>query len=160
MSSPAALDDAQAVKCELVAEFIRSSGTLRLRVIGWSMLPVIWPGDTLVIEHVNSDAVSEGDIVLFGRDRRLFAHRVVKKPGTAGDSRILTRGDASPRPDPPVSDGDLLGRVAFILRNGKRIEPRRTPRATERAVAALLRSSDIAARLVTGVHGMCQSSQD
>jgi signal peptidase I len=156
----AALGDAHAAKCELVSEVLRSAGTLRLRVMGWSMLPVVWPGDTLVIEHVNSAAVSEGDIVLFGRDRRLFAHRVVKKHSTAGDSQILTRGDALLQPDPPVSDSDLLGRVAFILRNGKRIEPRKTLRVAERAVAALVRRSDIAARMVVGAHGMRQSSQD
>jgi signal peptidase I len=153
---PQAFGEVYAVKCELASEVLRSHGTLRLRVMGWSMLPTVWPGDVLVIERVDSGAVSEGDIVLFGRDRRLFAHRVVgtNKPG----EKILTRGDAMPQPDPPVSDCDLLGRVSFILRNGKRIEPSRTPPLCERAIAALVRNSEIAARVVVGVHGMQQTS--
>ena len=79
---------AYALKCELAGEVLRSSGTLRLRAMGWSMLPTVWPGDTLVIERIHSDAVSEGDIVLFGRDRRVFAHRVVAKSGIAGDAEF------------------------------------------------------------------------
>ena len=151
------LDDAHALKCELAAESLRSSGTLRLQVTGWSMLPSVWPGDTLMVERVTSSAVAEGDIVLFGRDRRLVAHRVVAKDSVPGDG-ILTRGDAMPAPDSPVSDRELLGRVSHIVRNGKCIEPSRSLCISERAVAALVRSSDIAARLVVGVHGMRQAS--
>jgi hypothetical protein len=103
------------------------------------MLPAVWPGDTLVIERVESGAVSEGDIILFGRDRRLFAHRVVAKSSPAGDTKILTRGDAMPQPDPPVSERDMLGKVTSVVRNGKCIEPGKTPRFSQRAVAALVR---------------------
>ena len=102
------LDDAHALKCELAAESLRSSGTLRLQVTGWSMLPSVWPGDTLVVESVDRNAVSEGDIVLFGRDRRLFAHRVVTNASAPGDG-IVTWGDAMPAPDSPVSDDGTAG---------------------------------------------------
>jgi signal peptidase I len=156
--SAPSFDAAHALKCELAGEVLRSSGTLRLRVMGWSMLPVVWPGDTLVIERVENGTVSEGDIILFRRDRRFFAHRVVGKSSAAGDAQLLTRGDALAQADPPVGDRDLLGKVTFIIRNGKCIEPSRTPRFSERAVSALVRSSEIAARVVVGVHGMRQTS--
>ena len=157
---PQTFDDVHATKCELAGEILRSSGRLRLRVMGWSMLPAIWPGDTLVIERIENGAVSEGDIILFRRDRRFFAHRVVGKSSAAGDAQILTRGDALAQADPPVGDCDLLGKVTFIIRNGKCIEPTRTPRFSERAVSALVRSSEIAARVVVGVHGMRQASEN
>ena len=66
------------VGCELAAEVLRSSGKLRLRANGASMLPAVWPGDIL---HVRRQGVAEalpGDIVLFGREGRLVAHRVVE----------------------------------------------------------------------------------
>jgi signal peptidase I len=157
MSSAPILGEVNALKCELASEVLASSGALRLRVTGWSMLPTVMPGDTLVIERIPSDAVSEGDIVLFGRDRRFFVHRVISK-GPPQPAGIVTRGDAMPAPDPPVSQSDLLGRVSFILRNGKCIEPSRSPRFPERAVAALVRRSTLAARVVVGVHGMRQTS--
>lgn len=157
-ASPQAWDEAHAVKCGLAAEVLRSSGSLRLRVMGWSMLPTVWPGDTLVVDSMRSSAVSVGDVVLFSRDRRLFVHRVVAKDG-AHDSKFLTRGDAMPHADAPVSDHELLGKVSCILRNGRRIEPSKTLRLGERAVAALVRRSEVAARVVVGVHGLRQASQ-
>ena len=154
--SRTAARDLNALKCELAGEVLRSSGSLRLRVTGWSMLPTVMPGDTLLIDRIDSAAVSEGDIVLYGRDRRFFVHRVVAKcePQKA---EFVTRGDAMPSNDPPVPESDLLGRVSFILRNGKCIEPRRTLRLPERAVAAVVQLSTFAARVVVGVHGLRQT---
>ena len=80
-----------ALKCELAGEVLRSSGRLRLRVTGWSMLPAIFPGDTLVIERANGESLGKGDIVLFHRDRRLFVHRVSGTSGSDQDLQIVTQ---------------------------------------------------------------------
>ena len=64
----AAPDPAHLLKCELAREVLRSSGTLRLRVTGWSMLPTVMPGDTLIVDRAGG-GVSRGDIVLFARDQ-------------------------------------------------------------------------------------------
>src|ERR1700731_603868 len=126
MNSPATFSERDAAKCELAAESLRSSGSLRLRVTGRSMLPTLWPGDTLIIERVQSAAVSDGDIVLFARNRRLFAHRLVNHGSMLSAGTVLTRGDAVPSADPPLLESDLLGKVCVILRKNKRIEPRRS----------------------------------
>ena len=144
--------DEHAVKVELAAEVLTSSGRLRLGVTGWSMLPTVWPGDTLVIERANSEAVSEGDIVLFRRDGRFFVHRVIGK--ITRDLAILTRGDAMTLPDPPVPDSDLMGKVVLIQRKGKRVKPGRDLSLSARTVAAAVRRSETIARVVVGVHGM------
>jgi signal peptidase I len=149
---------AHALKCELASEVLRSTGKLRLRVTGWSMLPAVWPGDTLTIERAENETVSEGDIVLCARDRRFSAHRVVRK-GEA-DFAILTRGDAMPQPDPPVPSGDLLGKVTMIERNGKCITPRRNLHLSEQAIAALIQHSNVAARIAVAIHTMRHKSED
>jgi len=153
--SAVALGDTHAVKCELASEVLASSGALRLRVTGWSMLPTVWPGDTIMIERTDRDAASAGDIVLFRRDRRLFVHRVVGR--FTEDSTILTCGDAMPRPDLPVADRDVLGRVVAILREGKCIRPSRDLSLSSRAVAAAVRRSETAARIVVGARRMLRS---
>ena len=145
--------DVQALKCELAAEVLRSSGMLRLQVTGWSMLPSVWPGDTLMIESAPTGGVSEGDIVLFGRERRLFVHRVVKK---LGDVKFVTRGDAMSAPDPVIDQHELLGRVSSIQRNGRCIAPRRRRSVLQRAIAGLVRNSKIAARVLVRVRGRHQ----
>ena len=152
--------DSHSVKCELASAVLRSSGKLRLRVTGWSMLPSILPGDTLVVESAKKSTISEGDIVLFGRDRRLFAHRLIAKSDSPLNSEILTCGDAMPQPDPPVGERELLGRVSHVVRNGRCIEPSRKPGVSQRAVAALVRRSQLAARVVVGMHGLRQIASD
>ena len=145
-------DTITALKCELAADVLRTSGTLTLGVTGWSMLPTVWPGDRVMIQRADSKEVFEGDIVLTRREKRFCVHRVLKK-GWPGQS-LVTRGDAMPAPDPPVLEGDVLGKIAVILRSGRCIQPSRKLRLSERAVAALVRRSRFAARVVVGVHGI------
>ncbi len=160
--SPQALGDPHALQCELAGEVLRSSGTLRLRVTGWSMLPTVWPGDTLVIERASGDRILAGDIVLFSSGRRFVAHRVLAIGNDSGVSRVQTspvqtQGDAVRRPDAPLAAGDVLGKVSFILREGKIIEPSRRLSFSYRAVAAGFRCSSFAARVIVRVRGMLQS---
>lgn len=147
------INESHALKCEMAAEVLRFSGTLRLRVTGWSMLPTIWPGDTLTIERVDSAEVTEGDIVLFVRDRRLFAHRVVKNK----NSVLITRGDSMCAADSPVDECEFLGRVSSVARNGRCIGPRRTLGTGERAIASLVQRSEVAARIVVSVRNRLQT---
>jgi signal peptidase I len=149
-------DETHNIKSQLTADVLRSSGVVRLKVTGWSMLPTVWPGDTLVVEQAASGQPVSGDIVLVLREGRLFAHRLIGEGAVDGDTEILTRGDAMLRTDPPVHKSGLVGKVTRIVRNGKSITPRRALRVSERAIAAVVRRSDLAARVVVGVHGLLQ----
>jgi|CZKD01.1.fsa_nt_gi signal peptidase I len=159
-STKPTLGDANARKRELAGEVLHSSGSLRLRVTGWSMLPVLWPGDTLVIEPATGDDIAEGDIVTFSNGRRFVAHRVVSRTSGPADPRVQTQGDAIPHLDAPVPSADLLGRVSVILRDGRCVQPRKSLRFSERALAAVFRRCQIAARVVVGLHGMRRFAQD
>jgi hypothetical protein len=119
------------------------------------MVPTIWPGDTLVIEPVRSSGVARGDIVLFSSNGRFVAHRVIAD----GKQQIQTQGDATLRPDAPMACTDLIGKVSLIVRDGKAITITRRRSATGRAVGTLVGGSDIAARVVVGVHEMRRVSQ-
>ena len=152
-ANPVDVGEIHALKCELAAESLRKSGSLRLRVTGWSMLPTILPGDMLWIEQARNQAVSEGDIVLCARDRRFAVHRVVAKGDKSG---VMTRGDAMPQADPLVPHRALLGKVAFIERNGKCIIPGKKMSLRNRAIATAVQHSNLAARIVVGIHGMRQ----
>jgi len=155
-----ALDAVDALKCELAGDVLRSSGSLRFAPTGSSMLPTILPGDVLTLERAASEGVSKGDIVLFTRNRRLFAHRVVEKVGESSGMRLITQGDGMALPDPPVTESELLGKVAFILRNGRLIHPSPRQRLSERAVSVLVRRFDAAARIVVGLHQIRQTLQE
>ncbi|HUC29304.1 MAG TPA: S24 family peptidase [Candidatus Acidoferrum sp.] len=149
--------DEQILKGELAREVLRSCGALRLSVTGWSMLPTIWPGETLVIERVGFDAVKKGDIVFSCVDGRFFVHRVIEKKKAGADSVLLTRGDGMAQVDPPVSGSEVLGRVSFILRDGHPTEPVAEFPFPKRVVTALIRRSHLFARLTIGIHTKLQT---
>ena len=153
MVAEPALDQGHSLKCDLASEVLRTSGHLRLQVNGWSMLPSIWPGDTLQLERTRRGELRAGDIVLFLRDRRLFAHRIL----TTGPDTVTTRGDAMAQPDPAVGEDPLLGRVAYIVRDGKCIEPSKSLSLSQRVVAGVARSSGLGGRVIVGIHGLLRS---
>jgi signal peptidase I len=129
--------------CELVAEALRAGAETRVRVMGTSMLPALWPGDILVIRALVITP-SSGNIVLFLRQGRLFAHRVVRAVG----SELITRGDALPDLDPPVRVSEVLGVVAEIVRDGSQPVAARAPSLTQRVAALAVRRSEAVYRLM------------
>ena len=151
-------ETAAAVKSDLAGEVLRSFGPLRLLAIGWSMLPVVWPGDTLVVERVSQEEVCIGDVVVVGRDGRLCAHRVVATAGDAGNPQWITQGDALPVADRPVAGNELLGRVAYLIRAGKLIAVPAQLSAMKRLTAKIVRHSVPAARALVYLHRMVRVS--
>jgi|SRR5579863_5495931 len=126
-------------KLELAAEVLRSGGAIRLQALGTSMLPSIWPGDVLSIEHAPGKDVVPGDIVLVARDGRFFVHRLIKKRG----SHWITRGDSLPQNDPPLAEAQVLGKVSLIHRKTGDIVPGPRLSVPGRALAWMLSRWDL-----------------
>ena len=137
-------------KNELAAEAIRFFGELRLRVTGSSMLPAVRPNDVLLVRHCRSEEALPGDIVLYIRQRRLFAHRVISRTGV----RLVTQGDGMTEPDLPVKPNELLGKVIEVARRGKTICHESKSTWPTRMAAALFRRSASAGRVFTRLQGL------
>ncbi len=151
--------DAAALKCDLASEVLRSFGNLRFEATGWSMLPSMWPGDTLMVQRVSPDQVHVGDVVLVGRDGRLCAHRVVSGSEDPETLRWVTQGDAMAAPDPPVNASELLGRVSYLMRGGRLIAVRAQLSAVERLTAKVVGRSVTAARALVYLNRRIQTSE-
>ncbi len=161
MQSDGALTEtATALKCALAIEVLRSFGSLRFAATGWSMLPCVWPGDTLVVERVRLNQVQVGDVVLVGRGGRLCAHRVVSVAEDGKNPHCITQGDAMPAPDRPVNESELLGQVACLIRAGKRIAVPAELSVLQRLAAKIVRRSVPAARALVYLHRMRQSPEE
>ncbi len=145
-------DYESAVKCELAGEVLRSFGSLRFAATGWSMLPSVWPGDTLVVDRITPDQVHVGDVVLVGREGRLCAHRVVSMAADSHNPQWITQGDALPAPDRPVAKNELLGKVSYLIRAGKLIEVPAGLNGVKRLTANIVRRSVPAARALVYLH--------
>jgi signal peptidase I len=151
-----AAETVAALKCDLASEVLRSFGNLRFTAMGWSMLPAVWPGDTLVVERVSPDQVHVGNVVLVGREGRLCAHRVVSRAESSGHPQWITQGDAMPGPDRPVIENELLGRVSYLIRAGKLIAVPTDLSVVESLTAKIVRRSVPAARALVYLHRMIQ----
>ena len=131
-------------KCSLAVEALLSSGELRLRASGVSMLPTLIPGDVLLIQTATLDHVAPGDIVLYRREDSLFVHRLIEVDLPA--AQFVTRGDSMASPDP---DGArcLLGKVIMIERAGRTRPVARRLKAATKWIGALLCHSNRARNL-------------
>lgn len=136
-----------ALGSDLVEEIVRNFGWARVSVRGTSMTPAVQPGDLLTIQHTNVQEISIGQIVLYARHGRLITHRVVEKSGGPEAPHLITRGDRVARNDSPVSPGELLGRVKFIERGGRRFQPADHPEVQRQLLCRMLRASDRATSL-------------
>ena len=135
----------ESLGCDLAAEVLRRFGSVRLHITGASMLPVLWPGDVVSVSGRDTMQTQPGEVVVFQRDGRLVAHRVVGRTTRQGRLHWITRGDSAERDDAPVSHDDLLGRVCAIERGSERVTPHQSGMA--RLVAGVLRRSVLCTRL-------------
>ena len=89
-------------------------------ITGISMSPTIQDGDRVLVAH-GPAGVRRGDVVVFWRDGRLVAHRVLCiQRGDAGLT-FVTKGDSASHLDPLVSADEIVGRVLAVERNDRRM---------------------------------------
>ena len=127
--------------CDLVAEVACSRGKVQLKVTGASMLPVICPGDLITIQRCDARELQPGEVILFRRNGGLAAHRIVE----VSDKAIVTRGDALPSNDAPISYGEVVGRIEFARRDGRPVCLYPSP--WQQFVGAILRRSERCTRV-------------
>ena len=135
-----------ALCCELVHDVARSSGEVRLRVIGASMLPAVWPGDFVTVQRRELAEFQPGQIVVYQQEEKLVIHRVEHVSG----DHLITRGDSRPRFDLPVLAGEIVGRVVSISRGAQSLDPVRT--FWQRFGSSILRRSDFCTRVMVYLH--------
>jgi hypothetical protein len=116
--NPAPASALDAAGPALLGDTLRAAGTVRLRALGGSMEPAIRPRDILVIAGCGVDDLAPRDVVLFVRDGRLFAHRLLEIAIRSGRRVLRTRGDAIWSADAPVDAAEVMGRVVAVGRGG------------------------------------------
>jgi signal peptidase I len=149
---PVLFDAYESHKLEMAAEVLASGGSIRLQALGTSMLPSIWPGDVLSIEHKLSHEIVAGDIVLVARQNRFFVHRVIEKNNVGW----ITRGDSVPQNDEPVAAVQVLGRVTLIHRKTKAIVPDSRVSAFRRTFAWTVCRWDLFRNIILRIHSFWQ----
>lgn len=89
--------------------------TLRIRAEGFSMYPSIKPGSVVLIEPYNPPIEPvTGEIIAWRRESGFVVHRLVRIAYDDNERFFITRGDSTRSDDPPVSSGQLAGRVTGV----------------------------------------------
>lgn len=97
---------------------------VRFRVPGRSMRPTILDGETIRVQPVSPPDIRQGDILLYRLRGGVVVHRVVGIGREQGDALLFNlRGDATGVSDKPVAAQQILGRVIYVERNGRCIDP-------------------------------------
>lgn len=142
----------EAHKIEMGREVLRAGGSFRLRVLGMSMLPSIWPGDIVTIESDSQDAIVTGAIFLFAREGKFVVHRLARKLESQNQIFWVSRGDAMPEDDPAWSQHDLVGRVSKVERKRRVFAPAGELSQFARAAGWILCHNSLLRNLVLRIH--------
>lgn len=104
-------------------EILAYGNRLRFQARGESMNPFIRNGDILEIEPIAAEKIKWADVIFYRVDeRRLVAHRVVKKVMHNHRPIFITKGDANIGQGEQVHLEQILGRVRTVERNQKKID--------------------------------------
>lgn len=113
----------QADFLELSQELLDRGALLRFQAHGNSMYPFIKNGNILTIEPRNGNAVSTGDVIFYRRpDDSVTAHRLVKENKHKDNTVLITKGDSLEYFDPPVTGGQVMGRVILIENHDRKLQ--------------------------------------
>ncbi len=101
-------------------DLLRESGQAQwLPVTGRSMMPLIWPGDEVLVT-ADWQPATRGDILTFVQDGQLNTHRLLRITNVGGQMVYITKGDNSWLLDPPLGATAVIGRVIGV-RRGKKV---------------------------------------
>jgi hypothetical protein len=137
----------------MVAEALREGRDVRLRLRGASMIPSLWPDDEIIVRSPGSAKPRRGEIVLFNRNGRLCAHRLLRRREISGVSKVIARGDAVAKCDPPLDEAEILGSVVGVIRSGRRVTwSVSRPSGMRRLIALGMRHSSLLRATALKIH--------
>jgi signal peptidase len=89
-------------------------------VLSGSMVPMMMPGDMIIVNTINSDDLKVGDVIAFqdpdGRPNTIVTHRIVSIDDSSVSLIFQTKGDANSDPDIfSVPASNVIGELVFVL---------------------------------------------
>ena len=88
---------------------------------GGSMRPAFRDGDLLLMKKVPPASLKTGNVIMFDSPgfQKTLIHRIIGFLEAGSERLVFTQGDRSCRPDEPVRQQFVKGRVSARLINGK-----------------------------------------
>ena len=96
-----------------------SSARFTVRVVGWSMRPLLRDADRVEVDPVPASEIRPGDIIAFRRGATTITHRVLDVRREGEGLKFREKGDNN-RTSLWVDARDCLGRAVCVEREGRR----------------------------------------
>jgi Peptidase S24-like len=138
IEAASAMDPRDLARLAMLETWRRDGAEAWIEATGGSMLPLIRPGDRLLVGFGARD-VEPGDVILFRHDGLVVAHRVVGIRERDGVRRLIAKGDNEPFATEDVAPADLLGIVRALDRGAAGLSRRALGGTTGRTTARLSR---------------------
>ena len=82
-----------------------------------SMVPAYERGDAIIFEKIDNDYLENEDIIVFKKEGKLIAHRIIKIKKDSSKLYFYTKGDANNSADAElVNEDEVLGRVRRVIK--------------------------------------------
>ena len=99
---------------------VLASGISRFQMIAIatnSMIPIYEKGDAIIFEKIDKEYLQDDDIIVFKKDNKLVAHRIIKTKEDSSKLYFYTKGDANNTVDAElVSEDEVLGVVRRVVK--------------------------------------------
>lgn len=105
-------------------QLLQDGQPVRMRMGGYSMFPVMLPGDVGIISKVPSEHLQKGEVVVVDRGDKWIAHRLVGIQESGADVVFISQGDSIPFPDAPFGQDALRGVIRSVSRGHRTFDPR------------------------------------
>jgi hypothetical protein len=97
---------------------VADSPLFAVALTGASMFPILLPTDKVLVKRSTIDELNVGDVVVWSDSSTLVAHRILSIDASSALPTIITKGDLSMAPDPPIESDRVLGKIVAVLRGG------------------------------------------
>ena len=111
----------QNIAKETCIKLLSEKRQVKIRMTGNSMFPFIKNGETCIIQPIitNETIIRNGDVLLFRKNDRLIAHRLLKIKINNGKYHYLCKGDSCIRTDGLIDSENIIGKVIAIVKANK-----------------------------------------
>lgn len=100
---------------EISQAVISKRKSLWIRIVSWSMIPLIKKGDRLLVKKVALNILQPGDIICFRKGDSLVAHRIYSLGEKSKKEPVLmTKPDSKNKSCLPVFPKEVLGKAVIL----------------------------------------------
>jgi len=105
---------------DFYVELLAEGKTLRVPAFGHSMWPLMRDGNILEVAPADSAEIKAGDVIVFkDSGGRFVAHRLMGRVTVGGKKKFLAGRDFGLKPDAPISEADIAGKVVSVEAEGE-----------------------------------------